>query len=118
MEDTEFAMAMKESKARHASTRSSAHGQEERDIARALLASKEEAEKSSPFIKAHSTGLSEARTASLKEVETQRSIKTSICSGKNPMVEKNQGQKRYTTPYVKRINGRLCWIRRLAKKVD
>lgn len=108
MEDTEFAMAMKESKARHASTRSLAHEQEERDIARAMLASKEEAEKSSSFIEANSKGLSEARAASMKEVETQRSIKVTISSGKKPMVEKNQGQRRYTTPYVKRINGRLC----------
>jgi len=59
-----------------------------RPIARAMLASKEEAEKSSPFIEAHSKGLSEARAASMKEVETQRSIKVSIPSGKKPMVEK------------------------------
>jgi len=89
-----------------------------RPIARAMLASKEEAEKSSSFIEANSKGLSEARAASMKEVETQRSIKVTISSGKKPMVEKNQGQRRYTTPYVKRINGRLCWVRSLAKKVD
>lgn len=100
MEDAEIAMAMKVSKTQHA-PRSTAHEHEDRDRARAILAAREEAEKSSSFIEAHSRGLSGAQAASMEEVETQRSIKASISVGKNPRVEKIKAEEDTLLPTSK-----------------
>lgn len=78
LEDAETVMALKESKAQRVPTSSSAHEEEDRDVATAMSASKEEADaeaarqaytamKSSASIEAHSMGLSEARTDSMEE---------------------------------------------------